>query len=101
MNHSKSALAFVAAERAKRPSDSATWMDVASAYDQGIRHALQSSPASRRAVRRQYGPKCAVCGFAEQMSIHEPRLHGHPLPFGRGHYHQFQREAERAEGGQS
>lgn len=60
MSHSKSAIAFVKAERAKRPDDSATWIDVANAYDQGMRHALQSSPSTRRQARRDHGPRCTA-----------------------------------------
>lgn len=78
-DYSESAKAYVEVER--RTKDVATWMDVAAAYDAGMRHGLEA----RRNAMRQLGggPKCAVCGFAAGMAIHvSTHLYGKPSPGG-------------------
>lgn len=70
-----SALAYVAFQR--QPDRASTWMDVARAYDEGMRHALQNRRSAGRYSQAE--AKCTVCGFAERMAIHQPTLiHGKP-----------------------
>lgn len=91
--HSKAALAYVNVRRNAGDRE-CMWMDVARAYDAGMRHGLEARSNALRQVRTQSrgAPKCSVCGFAESAGVHTHHLIGKTAPMG-GEFHAFTLEA--------
>lgn len=86
---SPSAKAYVAVERSKDSADP-TWMDVARAYDEGMRHGILAKPSARR----QMIDRCKQCGFPQYAAIHCRSVDGTSLTGkkspGSLRYHEFE-----------